>query len=445
MPRVHLKTWVPYVTLVFIFLSVYNWRLLGLNDATTMCQCAENASLTQAANVVDDVGALLKEVAGAGNVDESPIGAASDLIVDDGKAVVALPACAHPTINMVYLKLHKCASDTMVNVLHRFGLKRNLTFVLPVRGRMTLGFPYVMENHFFRPLKTKQFNILCQHVIYTPSVMSRIMPADSVYFTSIREPFARMKSAYRFFNLQARAELLSGPNQLERYLEDIPRIERALRSPANYKHRTSCIPIGYSFTYNGMAFGLGFDTGFHRDTVDQSHNATYIREWIAALDRQFSLVMVVEYFHESLVLLRRLMCWTMEDILYVKRNANEYEEKDKHIEPRLVENFRRHNVPDYVLYYHYNRTLWRKIAAAGDGFWPEVRHFDGVIDSIARFCQAPIANATLLIPKSQWNDAVTLHGWYCEKMSKRIYDDLTDIYEAMPGQVIKKPPYVPGC
>ena len=254
MPRVHLKRGVLYVTLVFIFLVVYNWPLPGLNDATTTCQCGKNASLSQRPNVVDDVGALLKEVASAGNVDESPIGAAPDLIVDDGKPVVALPACTHPTINMVYLKLHKCASDTMVNVLHRFGLKRNLTFGLPVPGRTTLGFPYRMENHFFRPLKTKQFNILCQHVIYTPSVMSRIMPADSVYFTSIREPFARMKSAIRFFNLQARAEILSGPNQIESYLEDIPRIEGALRSPANYKHRTSCLPIGYSFTYNGMAF-----------------------------------------------------------------------------------------------------------------------------------------------------------------------------------------------
>ena len=56
-----------------------------------------------------------------------------------------------------------------------------------------------LNHDVFGTLKTKQFNILCQQVVYTPKLKSRIMPPDSVYFTTIREPFAWMKSAFAFF------------------------------------------------------------------------------------------------------------------------------------------------------------------------------------------------------------------------------------------------------
>ena len=438
MPRFHIKTWFPYATFGVMLLMMNSWRLVDWDATTTKCLPDDAAlpRLNPREVAVEKVTSQL-DLLDAINAEEISVG--------DSEALESWPTCTRPRINMVYIKLHKCASDTVVNVLHRFGIRRNLTFVLPVGGRMTLGFPYRMEEHFFRPLKTEQFNIMCQHVVYTPHVMSQIMPRDSVYFTSIREPFARMKSAFKFFNLHSRAGLLRGQNQLEQYLADILRVERALTSPDNYSHRKSCVPLGYSFTINGMALGLGFDTGFHRGTIDQSTNGTFIREWLAALDRQFSLVMVVEYFHESLILLRRLMCWSTEDILYVKRNANHYAEKDREMDPELVSNYRRYNVPDYALYDHFNRTLWRRIAAAGDDFWAEVRHLDEVIGSIATFCASPTPNASLVIPKSHWNDVVKIEGWYCDKMSKRIYDDLTDIYEAMPRLRMTEQPYVPGC
>ena len=91
------------------------------------------------------------------------------------------PRCDRERINMVYVKTHKTASDTITNILHRFGLRRNLTFVLPVRRHFSYCFPYLLERHCFRPLKTKQFNIMCHHVVYTPEVMSHLMFPDTLY------------------------------------------------------------------------------------------------------------------------------------------------------------------------------------------------------------------------------------------------------------------------
>ena len=38
------------------------------------------------------------------------------------------------------------------------------------------------------------------------------------------------------------------------------------------------------------------------------------------LDAQFDLVLILERFDESLVLLQDLMCWPTEDIVYLKQN-----------------------------------------------------------------------------------------------------------------------------
>ena len=371
-----------------------------------------------------------------------------ELIGDIPQVETQPPRCDRERINMVYIKTHKTASDTTTNILHRFGLRRKLAFVQPVRTHMHLCFPYRLEPYCFRPLKTKQFNIMCQHVVYTPEVMSRIMPPDTIYFTTIREPFARAKSSFAYFHMHDRAKHLVGGNNFETYLEDIPRNERKIKSPDNFNAGgTSCLPIGFSDLLNGMAFDLGFPSGFHYDTVDQSQNATFIREWIMSLSGQFSLVMVVEYFHESLVLLRRLMCWTTEDIIYLKQNVRKYINKYNSTDPKLIANFRRYNGPDYALYDYFNRTLWRKIADAGDDFWAEVEHFNGVIATIAQFCYASPATAgsTLVIPKSSWNDEFTLQREYCVKMEKLVYADVVRLYESLPGKETQSRRFVPGC
>ena len=48
---------------------------------------------------------------------------------------------------------------------------------------------------------------------------------------------------------------------------------------------------------------------------------------IAFLDREFDLVMIMDYFDESVVLLKRLVCWELDDILYFKSNERQDKER----------------------------------------------------------------------------------------------------------------------
>ncbi|KAI8478169.1 hypothetical protein Bbelb_440960 [Branchiostoma belcheri] len=59
-----------------------------------------------------------------------------------------------------------------------------------------------------------------------------------------------------------------------------------------------------------------FDLGYKQEWADDEGKA---ERFLADIERDFTLVMILEHFDESLVLLRRLMCWELKDILYDSR------------------------------------------------------------------------------------------------------------------------------
>ena len=64
--------------------------------------------------------------------------------------------------------------------------------------------------------------------------------------------------------------------------------------------------------------------GFPQGSPDLSYDPQAVDDWLKEIERDFLLVLIVEYFDESLVLLKRLMCWKLQDILYQKRNSGKY-------------------------------------------------------------------------------------------------------------------------
>ena len=363
------------------------------------------------------------------------------LDIDASDGVQPYTKCTAEKRNVVFIKNHKCGSDTATNVFHRFGLDRNLSFMLAVPGRMTLNWPYVIRSGTYRASKALGgFNILCEHAIYNDRIMSTLMPSNSEYTTILREPFSRLKSAFNFFHINWRADILTEEPFLD-YLRDIRRYEIHLRSPSCPMCKKSCMGPGWTAGQNGMSLDLGFDNGFHMDVVDQTDNATYIREWLQHLQSRFSLVMIMEHYEESLVLLRRLMCWRIQDILYLVRNVGHYKHKriqEDATDPLLIDNFRRFNQVDIVLYDFFNKTLWRRIDLEGPGYTDELRHFKGVMEKVREFCYSvpPPSNDTqMYISESAWNDPFPVTGLYCLRMANRLYNDVAHFYEKIKVKV----------
>ena len=368
------------------------------------------------------------------------------------------PTCKRERTNIVLLKIHKTGTTTTVNILHRFGLRRNLTFMLPVKYPDTnttrnihhyaLCFPYPLEERCYMPLKKSPINILCHHIIFNEDIVSRLRPSDSIYITIVREPFARFKSAFNYFAIDRRLRIPSDTvDPLLEYLRDIPKYEAMYAGPqdTDYKAYKGCRG-NVGLTQNIMAFGLGVPTGFNVGTTDQTKNATYIKQWIDSIQSRFSLVMVSEYYIESMVLFRRLMCWKLTDLLYLHQNVQHYKAKDNSIDPDLLRNFERHNEPDYILYNHFNATLWRRIGQESSDFWDELRKFKALLNKVTTFCNnANEYDKPRHFHASKWNEAFTLSFADCSVMQINLLPTLIKAYQHDSTIVAAVPDVVPGC
>ena len=86
--------------------------------------------------------------------------------------------------------------------------------------------------------------------------------------------------------------------------------------------------------------------GFGYDSTDQVKNT------IAQLDQVYDLVLIQDYFEESLILLRDLLCWTNEDIMVFtinKRKRTQVEKLDN-LNSILLNNLKLLQFADVMLY-----------------------------------------------------------------------------------------------
>ena len=279
--------------------------------------------------------------------------------------------------NFVFVRTHKTGSDTLSTIFRRFGYVRNLSFVLPLNNYSSwaVGWPNQLYPNVYRPSKTGEYNIICEHAVFNISLYKTVVPKDSVYITSVREPYSRFVSAFYFFKVN---QLMKNKtNVIETFLQNPDYHDRMYINKLN---RNGSFP---SLVRNNMAFDLGFQAGFPIGSEDWTYNDTAIDEWLKELDKKMDLVMMTEYMDESLVLLRRLMCWSMKDILYQSRNINHSRKKDNSSTEYLMNVYRKWSEVDVKLYDHFLKKFQVRLSQQDASFWQEVAHFkDGETRSV---------------------------------------------------------------
>ncbi|XP_068096645.1 galactosylceramide sulfotransferase [Hyperolius riggenbachi] len=253
-----------------------------------------------------------------------------------------------PRHHIMFLKTHKTGSSTILNILFRYGEKHKLHFAFP-RGRNDFEYPSYfnhMQVEGYRPGIC--FNIMCNHMRYRHSEVSLLMPPDTIFVTVLRNPALLFESSFQYFGrLVPLTWTLPGSGSEQK-------MDAFLRSPLTYYDSS-----GYNAHYlrNLLTFDMGYDS--EMDAGD-----TRVQDLIEELDGRFHLVMLLEYFDESLLLLRELMCWEMDDILYFKLNAR----KDSGVSRLSAEVYQmaqQWNALDSLIYQHFNATFWKKVEKYG--------------------------------------------------------------------------------
>ncbi|XP_060571758.1 galactose-3-O-sulfotransferase 2-like [Ruditapes philippinarum] len=302
--------------------------------------------------------------------------------------------------DIVFLKIHKTGSSTIANILQRFGYYRNLNFALPNKTDGQLRYNYFggigdtlkLGNIIPSKPKLKKYNILYNHVIFNRKYFVKIFPKNTtVYVTMVRQPVNQFLSALLFFLHEKILD--AAMNNITYYLKNASAYEP--ESPY------------LSFTNNRQALDLGFSPSKVRDK-------NYVRRYIKMIDRVFDLVLITEYFDESLIILKRKLCWNFKDILYMRKNKA-YKTFDFQLsfEDKIL--LKEWAMADHLLYEHFHQKFYVTLKKEPN-IMEETHYFKIILNKTQKFCNSNSNDTRLIIPASKWNKQFTVTALDCAYM-----------------------------
>lgn len=282
-----------------------------------------------------------------------------------------------------FLKVHKAASSTMQNIFYRFGIKRNLTFVFTEHPNY---FSRNTKTHIplVKPKYRSSYDILCNHGIFDYKIYSSVLPNDTVYLGIVRDPIEVFISAVNYY---------SQPEQLLPYLAAIPgnKVQNLIRFPEKYDRTL------FSYTKNVMARDFGFFPTLRPDFVNKKLNE---------LSKIFKLVLLVEYFEESLILMKRYLNWKLQDILYLSNNV--YRKQGwslRDLDQNDIEKFKQRNQLDFIVYNFFYEKFWQQFREEPKDIHLEVLNFKDILKTLYTFCNTTSEDEReLLVKETDWNE-----------------------------------------
>lgn len=303
--------------------------------------------------------------------------------------------------HIMFLKVHKAASSTAQNIFMRFGTKRGLVFMLPKTSFNIISQSGPVSNdNVLRPPEGKVYDVLCCHAIYDNNAIRNFMPRDTVYIGIIRSPYSQFISTINYFRPD---EIMNipGPHKVTTFL----------RNPTYYVQKSR---VGH-FLNNRMAYEYNFPR-----SLFENRNKEEIHKYLSRIDSEFTLVLIADYFDESVVLMRRLLNWNMKDILYSRINRGRFASKvSKHQSLNKLLH-RQWAELDYALYDYFTTRLWNQIQSAGSDFHNELVYFKRIRGDVEYFCskiENINANEMIRFENSPWNERFEITSLDCLYMN----------------------------
>ena len=302
--------------------------------------------------------------------------------------------------HFVFLKVHKAASGTATSVFFRFGISRNLTFALPKYYNIIHLSDSIKEKYIYPSLNlgNQPFDIINSHMLYDRGAIENFVHKDAVYIGIMRDPFQQFKSSVNYMQ----------PEYIFS-LSDTSPVHEFLKDPLKHEQANNDGPK-YSRVNNRQAIEFGFP-----DNVILNKSQKAIDEYIRKLDKEFHIILIAEYFDESMILARRMFNWGIKDVLYKMLHVRGWDRKTTLSQPYDRARFQDWASVDYTLYSFFYKRLWQQIKAAGADFFEEVLYFKTIRAEVEDFCNG-FPNSTLLyhIPSSTWNKDIVIDSFFCK-------------------------------
>lgn len=165
------------------------------------------------------------------------------------------------------------------------------------------------------------------------------MAANTFYFSILRNPIPLLESSYIYYKNNAPA------------FRNSKNVNEFLASPTKYYH-----PENYReniYARNIMWFDFGYNNNAENDTQ-------YTQAVLEEIEQNFHLILIADYFDESMILLKHTLCWDLDDVIYFKLNSRS-QDTVQTLTPESEEQIKTWCSLDWKLYLHFNQSFWRRI------------------------------------------------------------------------------------
>ncbi|XP_070545849.1 galactosylceramide sulfotransferase-like [Ptychodera flava] len=270
-----------------------------------------------------------------------------------------------PLTKFVFVKPEKTGGSTVSSLLLRFGMKNKLVAALK---KLTIE-DYLIrldkKNHrlgilYYNCSDFPGYDYICLHIdMYDRLSLKRIIP-NAKYFTIVRSPYTHLKS--RFYYSRRGMNLAMSPDPFARYLSDLLEDIKVDKSLLHWTNSFS------------TRFGL-----------DVYANKTSSLAALERLNGELDLVMLLEYFDESLVLLKKTMCWNFEDVIY--NSCKVHTKYQPPINNQMRDIITELSPADIRLYNFFNNTFWRRVANYDSDFEADLAKLRSVQNAAKVRCQ----------------------------------------------------------
>ena len=126
------------------------------------------------------------------------------------------------------------------------------------------------------------------------------MHNDTFYFSILRNPVFQLESSFVYYKSHVPA------------FRKVSSLDAFLASPWTYYNQS--LGLSNAHARNSMWFDLGFDN-------DAPPEEGYVRARLLDVEQRFQLLLIAEHFDESMVLLRRLLRWRLDDVVAFRLNS----------------------------------------------------------------------------------------------------------------------------
>ncbi|XP_070568268.1 galactosylceramide sulfotransferase-like [Ptychodera flava] len=263
-----------------------------------------------------------------------------------------------PQNNFVFIKTGKTGGSTAASILFRYASKNDLIPALDPKNGQYIGededgnldvFKYNCSNF-------PGYNFIANHIWYNRPAMEAVVP-NAKYFTIIRSPYTHLKS--RFYYQHRRHIFPNNSNPFYDFLRKVHKMHPEVNAELgnNYCRR----------------FGIYFK---NLSIVAQSS--------LEKINGELDLVMIMEHYDESLVLLKKIMCWEFEDILYYPMKVHTNPQPP--MTPEMLDMISNLSRFDIEFFNYFNETLWKKIEGYDGNFDEDLATFQSMNARVKAKC-----------------------------------------------------------